>query len=129
MPWPVRRSRSVDVQPQRETVEIIPAGELDLATVGHLQSELEKMIEVGFDRIVIDLRPVEFLDSTGLHALLSAQARAEREGWQLAVIPGQRAVQRIFEVTGAIDRLPFIAANGGVSNREVSDLGSRPPTV
>ena len=37
-------------------MKIIPAGELDIATVGQLQSELGELIEAGFERVVIDLR-------------------------------------------------------------------------
>jgi len=61
---------------------------------------------------VIDLRGVEFLDSTGLHALLTARAQAQQDDWEQTIIPGPRTVQRIFEITCTIDRLPFAAGNG-----------------
>jgi anti-sigma B factor antagonist len=112
---------SIDVQPQRDTVKVSPAGELDLATIEELQNELEKLIEAGFPRIVVDLRRVEFLDSTGLHALLSANARANEEGWQLGIIPGRPGVQRIFEITGAIDQLPFTAVDGAAGRSEPNE--------
>lgn len=99
---------SVRVKRERETAELIAAGEIDLATVEQLERALEALIEAGCPRIVIDLRAVEFLDSTGLRALVCAHARAERDGWQLAIVPGGPAVQRIFEITGVIDRLPFV---------------------
>ncbi len=63
-------------------------------------------------RIVIDLRDVDFPDSTGLHARLDAHAQAQQENWELTIIPGPRAVRRIFEITSTIDRLPFATANG-----------------
>lgn len=118
---------SIEARPKRETVEIIPSGELDLASVEQLQRELERQIDVGFARIIIDLRRVEFLDSTALHLILSAHARAEREAWQLAIIPGPRAVQRIFEITHTIDRLPFTAVNGRASASQITGPGSPPP--
>ena len=112
--------------PQGKSVQISPAGELDLANIGKLQNELEKLIEGGFARIVIDLRRVEFLDSTALHALLSAHARAHRERWELAIIPGPRAVQRTFDITGTTDRLPFIADNGRVRSSDAREPVSLP---
>lgn len=115
---------SVEIKRDHKTAELIPAGEVDLATVGQLQRELETLIEAGFARIVIDLRQVAFLDSTGVHALISAQARADQDGWQLAITPGPRAVQRIFEITGVIDRLPFIQVDGAANSSRNSD-GSR----
>lgn len=124
-PAPARSSAPtgfyVEVKREHETAELIPAGEVDLATVGLLQRELETLIEAGFARIAIDLRRVEFLDSTGLHTLLRAHARAEQDGWQLAIIPGPPAVQRVFEITGLIDRLPFVAVDRGATSSQASD--------
>jgi anti-sigma B factor antagonist len=120
---------SIHVKPHRESVVIVPAGEIDLATVGLLQAELEELLAAGFARIVIDLRRVEFLDSAGLHALVSAHARAKDEGWQLAIIPGRRAVQRIFEITRTLETLPFTSVADGASMSEVRELGGAPPTA
>ena len=103
---------SIAVEPRRDAVVIAPTGELDLATAGELERKLAEPIDAGVARIMIDLRGVEFLDCAGLHALLTAHAQAQRDNWELRIIPGPRAVQRIFEVTGTIDLLPFTTANG-----------------
>ena len=50
---------------------------------------------------------VEFLDSTGLQTLLTAHAQAQHDNWELTIIPGPPAVQRLFEISCTIDRLPF----------------------
>lgn len=107
---PVPLSLAIEAQP--DAVKIAPRGDLDLATVGQLQRELERVIDARPPRIVIDLRGVEFMDSTGLHALLNAHTQAQQDNWELTIIPGSRAVQRIFEITATIDRLPFATANG-----------------
>jgi hypothetical protein len=67
---------SITVELRRDAVKIAPSGELDLATIGQLQRELGELIGAGFARVVIDLRDVEFLDSSALHALLDAYAEA-----------------------------------------------------
>ena len=110
---------SIEVRTQQKTIELRLAGELDVATVGQLQTELEMVIDARVPRIVIDLRRVEFIDSTGLHALLFAHSRAKHEGCQLAIIPGRPAVQRLFELAGTIDRLPFAVVDGGVSSPQI----------
>jgi anti-anti-sigma factor len=50
--------------------------------------------------MLLDLRGVEFLDSTGLRILLSVRNTALREGYTLTVVPGPARVQRVFDLTG-----------------------------
>jgi anti-sigma B factor antagonist len=119
----------IDVEPQRDTVRLIPAGELDIATVGQLQSELDDLIEAGLGQIVIDLRGVEFIDSTGLHLLVEAHERANHEAWQLAIVPGRHDVQQLFEITGTIEQLPFTPNANGADPRDAQHrmTSSSPP--
>jgi anti-sigma B factor antagonist len=123
-PKPIRSSEpvgfSVKVKRDGQFATLIPAGEIDLATVEQLQSELETLIDADCTRIVIDLREVEFLDSTGLQALVRAHARAEQDRWELAIIPGPRAVQRVFEITGVIDHLRFVTADDAAAGGDVA---------
>ena len=98
---------SVAVEPQRDGVRIVPRGDLDLATAEQLQDQLKAQIDAGSARIEVDLRDVGFMDSTGLHALLTAHAQAQRDDWELSIIPGPRQVQRLFEITCTLERLPF----------------------
>jgi anti-sigma B factor antagonist len=118
---------SIAIEPQPDVVRIAPRGELDLATADQFQREIGQLVDAGFMRIVIDLRGVVFLDSTALHVLIAAHARAQQDNWELAIIPAPRAVHRVFEITGANDRLPFTTANGhGVTVSSPSG-GPSPP--
>jgi anti-anti-sigma regulatory factor len=54
----------------------------------------------GFDRLVVDLRRVSFIDSTTLRALLGFRSEAERDGQTLTLVPGPPNVQRLFDITG-----------------------------
>ena len=56
-------------------------------------------------RLVLDLRRLSFIDSTGLHVLIRANRRA-KEG-QLRLLRGSRRIHRVFELTGTDKRLPF----------------------
>ena len=102
---------SITVEAKRDAVTVAPRGELDLSTIDQLRGALKRLLGAPTARIVIDLRGVEFLDSTGLHLLVSTHAQAQQDDWELTIVPGPRAVQRIFEITRTIDQLPF-AANG-----------------
>jgi anti-sigma B factor antagonist len=99
-----------DVQSWRESVWIQPDGEIDYGTADVVQSTVARFLEAGFSHIVIDLRRVTFLDSSGLRALIKArQAAAEREiGFSVA--PGPPGIRRLFEVTGTAALFPAPSA-------------------
>ena len=58
-------------------------------------------------RVVIDLGGLAFIDSSGLRVLLLADSRARERGRELVLAPGPEPVQRVFEMTGALDVLRF----------------------
>ena len=82
-------------------------GELDLATAGELERELLRVESTDALSIVLDLSMLEFIDSTGVRILIQADARSRANSNRLALLRGPRAVQRVFELTGILDRLPF----------------------
>jgi len=100
----------LDVEPERDAVRVRPSGEVDLATAGRIGTQVEELVSVGFTRIVVDLRAVTFLDSTGIRLLLELAQSARCGGWQLAVIEGPPDVQRVFEIAGVASMLPFVEA-------------------
>ena len=76
------------------------AGELDLATVDELEHTARALRRAGSTRIVVDLRRLDFLDSTGLGSLMTLRNDAKRAGHSLKLVPGPRDVQRIFDLSG-----------------------------
>jgi anti-anti-sigma factor len=110
-PIPAIREQSpslrVDVEPQREVVRVVPIGELDMATVRQVAEELTELRDVGFKCLVLDLRRLEFMDSSGVHLILEADAYARTNGHDFAVIPGPPVIQRLFQLSGVGDQLEF----------------------
>jgi anti-sigma B factor antagonist len=98
----------IDVEPERESVRVAPVGELDIATVETLRTEVDRLRDAGFTDLVLDLRGVRFLDSTGLRLVLELDAAARADSHELCVIRGSDVVHRIFEVTQVAERLHFI---------------------
>ena len=76
------------------------------------------MWSLGFARLVLDLRDVCFLDSTGLRLLLSWQAACSADGARFSVIPGPPVVERVLEIAGVAGHLNYASANGSGSHRE-----------
>jgi anti-sigma B factor antagonist len=84
------------------------AGELDIATVPRLQEAVQSVLAAGPERLVVDLRPLSFLDSSGLRQMLMLADRAREEGWELILLRPAEQVLAIFQVTRAEENLPFV---------------------
>lgn len=77
-----------------------PLGELDLATAPELDAALGAA-GAHARLVILDLRGLEFIDSSGAHVIVEAILRAALAGRRLVVIRGIAQVQRVFEMTGA----------------------------
>lgn len=83
-------------------------GELDIATVDLLSDRLAHVCERGIP-VTVDLRRVSFIDCVGLRLLLEAHKDAVAADRRLDFIQGPRAVERVFELTGTLEDMPFTA--------------------
>lgn len=90
-----------------ESLVIAVYGEIDLGSVEAFEEAARHAIASDAQQIVVDLGACHFIDSTGLGALVNLQRRVEARDAQLLVLPGPRAVQRAFDVSGLADVLPF----------------------
>lgn len=81
-------------------------GELDLATAPELRAALYDAAEDA-ELVIVDLTALAFMDSAGLFTIVTAHRQFRDAGRRLALTPGQRQVQRIFELAGLADKLPF----------------------
>ena len=84
-------------------------GELDLSGAGPLDEELDRLAaEDGVRRVVLDLRELEFMDSSGLRTVALAERRLGALGRALVLVRGPEAVQRVFAITRMEDHLTFV---------------------
>jgi anti-anti-sigma factor len=86
---------------------VTPRGEVDLATVDLVRQAVESEWQPDED-VVLDLREVGFMDTSGLRYVLELVERASRDGFGVRLVRGPRAVQRVFEVSGLEPRMPFV---------------------
>jgi anti-sigma B factor antagonist len=99
---------SLSILPGRDEITIVPAGELDLTCVDLLEREVDELRRAGFERIVIDLRELEFIDSQGLRLLIVLRNAAKREGRTLGLIAGSTQIQRLFVLTGTLGLFDWV---------------------
>lgn len=104
VPQPFR----TELEPHRDTILVAADGELDLSSAGELDAQLRDLREAGFKRIVLDLRRVTFVDSSGLRTILDAHAASRAASVDFALIQGPMPVRRVFELTATEAALHFV---------------------
>jgi anti-anti-sigma factor len=81
-------------------------GDLDLATTPELQRALSDALgQAHF--VALDLRALEFTDSTGVHAIVDATTSARRSDRRLMLLNVPAHVARVFDATGTAGQVEF----------------------
>jgi anti-anti-sigma factor len=83
-------------------------GELDISNASALDRAVTAALGDAPKELVLDVRELTFVDSTGFGSLLAAKDRCRDAGVAIAMTRGQPAVQHIFDVSGVLKRLPFV---------------------
>lgn len=90
-------------EPGEFAVRIVPSGELDAAHVEELDRAVDEALGRDIRGIVLDLSELDFIDSTGLGALVRLEERARGSGRELVFARPTVAVRKILRIVG-LDR-------------------------
>jgi anti-sigma B factor antagonist len=99
----------VNTTTENGVVELALKGEFDIASFSMMEDRLREVEAEKPQVVVFDLRGLRFMDSTGLRVILSADKRARRDGWRVAVVEGPEAVHRVFRLALLDRRLDFVS--------------------
>lgn len=75
-------------------------GEVDVATAPAMRERLVSLVADGNVRLIVDLSPVDFIDSTGLGVLVGTLKRVREADGELALIIPQDRILKLFDITG-----------------------------
>jgi anti-sigma B factor antagonist len=84
---------------------VAPRGELDVATQAELRAALERAAARG--AVTLDLTGLRFMDTSGLRLILETAEAAREHGFGFTVIRGGPSIQRLFEIAGVTELVPF----------------------
>ena len=97
----------VDVDGSAQIIAL--RGELDMANAATFAAALEAA-EAEAGSITIDMRELEFIDSTGIAVLVAAHRRLNDGRVRFRLVRSEAAgVRRVMEVTGLDRELPFVS--------------------
>lgn len=100
----------VRTEKDQSTHTIALCGELDLANAATAEAELKASLEADGTEIVVDMRELEFIDSTGIALLVATLGHGGGEARVRFIPSSSPAVARVLELTGLAERLPLAEA-------------------
>jgi len=95
----------VDSRADGRATTLTVSGQLDLLSSPALERALS---DTDADLIIVDLRGLEFMDSSGLHVLVQTHQRMHEAGRRLALVRASPNVQRLFDLTGLSEALTIV---------------------
>jgi anti-sigma B factor antagonist len=112
----VQRSFTVQLQQRSDATVIVVSGELDIASAPELEQALNQIRPELTKLVVVDLRELGFMDSTGLSIIVRAHQRLSEQDCELTLTNGPPQVQRLLDLTGVADRLRLGSEPGELLN-------------
>lgn len=111
------RLLELSTEAEGTTVRLALTGELDISGAARVEQELERIEREAPATIVLDLRDLAFMDSTGLRVIVAADSRAREQSRRLVIVRGSDTVQRIIEMTRLHERLEIVEDPAAVEAR------------
>jgi anti-anti-sigma factor len=100
-------SSVISAERDARKARLVLGGELDMDARFQAEQALDDLLSTPVEQLVVDLGEVTFVDSTGMGLVLEVHDRARSEGFRLRLLRGPDEVQRVFELAGVADVLPF----------------------
>lgn len=111
---PIQTPFAIDISGSVNSRRVALRGELDIAHADELEQAVHELCAEGARELVVDLAAVEFIDSSGLRALLGAMSFCGEHGCVYLLAPTlPQPVRRLFEVAGVGSRFAFAPTVGG----------------
>ena len=117
----------VTIDDRNDITRIAPTGELDMANVPAFEEILRASEKAPGSVIMLDLRDITFMDTSGLHAFLEARDRSRGNGHRLLFVGASPSVRRIFEASGMASVLDEHEAAGTIERFTRSQPASDAP--
>ena len=95
------------------------SGDFDLLAVEPFNVEVERAAAMAEEAVVVDLRGLTFIDSSGLRAILDGHGKLAARGVEVTILRPPGRLWRVFSVTGTDRLLPF-------DDRRAAEVGDPP---
>jgi anti-sigma B factor antagonist len=104
---------SMRAERQLHTMIVRLSGDFDLACKVRFQEELGRVLDGHTESLLLDLRGLDFIDSTGLRVLVHTDALARSDGIDFTVLCSDGQVRNVLQETGLDGVLPVVDPRNG----------------
>lgn len=98
----------VDIEDRDSTAVLSLGGELDISTADKLEEAVRSARTNNPETVVLDLRGLTFMDSSGLRTLIETRKRLKEAGIRLMLVRGPEVVDKIFKITMTDIQFEFV---------------------
>ena len=95
-------------RPDHDTVHVTIHGALDHIRAYDFDDAMRRIERNAPGRLLLDLRSLEFMDTTGLARLVAVRRRCRRSGRRLVIVRGPLAIQRIFAFSSTDEQFELV---------------------
>ncbi|MGM0369705.1 MAG: STAS domain-containing protein [Bacillota bacterium] len=90
---------------EKEDINLIVdlTGEFDLHTAGYFKEKIENYLDSEVNNLILNLQTIDFIDSSGIGAILSIYKKIEQRGGKMAIINISPTLKRVFEISGVLN--------------------------
>lgn len=90
---------------------VLLVGELDEANAPYVRTHLDQVFETEkrFNKVIIDLSQLDFMDSTGIGVMLGRYKKLQSRNIPIYIINPSRQAEKIFQMAGLYDIMPKIS--------------------
>lgn len=89
-------------------VSLSVTGEIDLATVDALETDIKTFLEEGKGNLAVDLTATDFMDSTGLRCLVMADRSFREANRQFALVISGGPISRLIDLSGVDSTIEIV---------------------
>ena len=94
-----------------QALYVLLIGELDEANASYVRTNLDHIIETekSFNKVIVDLSQLEFMDSTGIGVMLGRYKKLQQRNIPIYILNPSRQAEKIFQMSGLYEIMPKIS--------------------
>ncbi|MBU9723805.1 MULTISPECIES: STAS domain-containing protein [Bacillaceae] len=99
----------IDLQEGKKESVLYLDGEVDVYTAPNLKESLYPLAEESGKKVIVDLKNVNYIDSTGLGIFIGALKATDKSNSKLVIRGVDARVKRLFEITGLNEVMDIVS--------------------